>query len=742
MLPLLSGLLLAVNTYAAHIIGGVITYKCLGYTNNDPNTHSRTYQFSMKIYRDCQGNGAGFDSDPMGAFDASVTIFQEGSNTPLTTYLLDPPEVTDVDPNPGNSCVIVPPFVCVEQGEYIFPIINLPIIEGSYFITYQRCCRNNTISNIFNPAASGATYTMELTAAAQAACNSSPVFDNFPPAVLCVGEAFTFNHVATDPDGDQLVYELCTPFLGGGTQGNFGPTGVAPNPDLPPPYAGVNFIAPNYTALHPLGVNSGIAINPVTGILTGTPLTVGQFVVGICVSEYRNGVLLSTVRRDFQFNITTCQVLVSAELEAEQQNGVYQYESCGDLSLFFENESFQQSNIHNFHWEFDIPGPPVTVNTWDASVDFPEPGNYTGRLLLNTNDICPDTARLNIQIYPGITADFVSDYDTCRAGLVDFNDLSVTGGQITSSAWDFGDGNNSTSRSPQHSYRLPGEYQVSLEVENANGCSDRLQTLLRYFPVPQLILVTPNRKEDCPPAEIRFNNLSAPLDETYEITWDFGDGRSSNEVSPAHVFEEVGLFDVSMAITSPIGCHTDTTFREMINILPGPIADFSFTPEKPDPFNPLITFTDHSTDAWRWNWNFDGVHTSIEQHPTYLLPDTGIYRVVLRVTHPNGCQDTLARLIDVAPVVTFHMPNAFTPNNDSVNDVFKGEGFLRGVEDFSLKIWSRWGDLIFESSSPDFGWNGLIGSQQAPQGVYLYEVSVGHPRGIPEFYKGFVTLVR
>jgi gliding motility-associated-like protein len=88
------------------------------------------------------------------------------------------------------------------------------------------------------------------------------------------------------------------------------------------------------------------------------------------------------------------------------------------------------------------------------------------------------------------------------------------------------------------------------------------------------------------------------------------------------------------------------------------------------------------------------------------------------------------------------MPNAFTPNNDSVNDVFKGEGFLRGVRQFSLKIWSRWGELIFETNDPDFGWNGLIGNQQAPQGVYLYEVSLNHPRGAPEFYKGFVTLVR
>lgn len=743
LLPLLVGLLFATNAHAAHIIGGVITYYCLGYTNNDPSTQSRTYHFNMKIYRDCQGNGAGFDSAFDGAYAASVTIYKAGSSTPISVFELDPPEINPVDLNPGNACVVVPPNVCVEQGEYIFPFINLPIINESYFITYQRCCRNNTITNIFNPGASGATYTIELTAAAQAVGNSSPVFNNFPPPVLCAGEPFTVNHTATDADGDLLIYEFCTPFLGGGTMGNFGPNGVAPNPDLPPPYAGVNFKAPTYTALNPLGIASGLSIGSTSGILTGTPNIVGQFVVGICVSEYRNGVLLSTVRRDFQFNVTTCEILVSARLQAPLVDGVYVYKSCGDNSLVFANQSIQQQNIDEFRWEFDLGGSPTSVNQWNAAVDFPGPGSYIGRLLLNPGDLCSDTALLQVNIYPGITADFVSEYDTCVAGLVDFRDLSVSGAEaITSWNWRFGDGKISTTPSPQHDYRDPGQRVVTLEVQDIDGCQDTVQRIIRYFPVPGLILVSPNRMEDCPPAEITFTNLSSPIDESYQVIWDFGDGNTSNEISPTHVFEEAGVYDVSLSITSPIGCLTDTVFRELIQIQPKPVANFTVSPEKPDPFDPVVSFTDRSIDAWRWNWNFDGVYTSIEQNPVYTLQDTGLHRVVLRVTNALGCQDTTSRLIDVAPFISFHMPNAFTPNNDSVNDVFKGEGFLRGVRQFSLKIWSRWGELIFETNDPDFGWNGLIGNQQAPQGVYLYEVSLNHPRGAPEFYKGFVTLVR
>lgn len=731
---------------AAHIIGGEITYQCLGFTNNDPNTQSRTYLFNMKIYRDCQGNGANFDGAPGGAFDTHITIYRASSSNPVFVYILDPPVVQFVDPNPGNACVVIPPNVCVQRGEYEFPFIDLPIINESYYITYQRCCRNNTITNIVNPGGSGATYTMELTAAAQAVGNSSPTFNAFPPAVLCAGQPFSINHTATDIDGDQLVYELCTPLLGGGmstANGSANFNGLAPNPDAPPPYNGVNFQAPNFTALNPLGAAAGVSIGTNTGILTGEPMLGGQFVVGVCVSEYRNGVLLSTVRRDFQFNVTTCQITVAAGIQAELQNGVYLYNSCGEQTLNFVNQSMQPQNINSFRWEFDTDEPTTIINTWNATMTFPGTGSYEGRLLLNPGEDCSDTAFIKVNIFPGITADFESDYDTCKAGLVDFKDLSLSGaGQIVEWNWTFGDGKTSASQNPQHPYREPGQRVIGLQVEDVDGCRDTVEKFLNYFPVPGLILISPNRVEDCAPAEISFNNLSSPIDERYEVVWDFGDGGSSEEISPAHVYEQDGLFDVSLSITSPIGCQTDTVFQDLIRVLPGPVADFEFSPESPDAFDPVVTFTDQSSGAWRWNWNFDGLHTSIEQNPAYVFQDTGSYKVVLTVTHPNGCQDTTSRYIDIVPKITFQMPNAFTPNDDSVNDVFKGEGFLRGVEAFTLKIWSRWGEMVFESDDPDLGWNGRVGSQQAPSGIYLYEVYMNHPRGERLFYKGFVTLVR
>ena len=185
-------------------------------------------------------------------------------------------------------------------------------------------------------------------------------------------------------------------------------------------------------------------------------------------------------------------------------------------------------------------------------------------------------------------------------------------------------------------------------------------------------------------------------------------------------------------------------FKDLISIEPSPIADFTFSPDNPDNFNPEVEFTDLSSGADRWFWDFDGRATSILQDPVYSFPDTGQQAVTLIVTHPSGCQDSITQIVDVEPKVTFFMPNAFTPNDDSVNDVFKGKGFLRGFKEYNMQIWNRWGEMIFESNDPEEGWNGLLGNngRRAPGGLYLYYITLKGPRGETTQYKGYATLVR
>jgi len=211
-----------------------------------------------------------------------------------------------------------------------------------------------------------------------------------------------------------------------------------------------------------------------------------------------------------------------------------------------------------------------------------------------------------------------------------------------------------------------------------------------------------------------------------------------------HTYDQSGVYDVSLEIISPIGCRVAETFNSLIRVEPGPTADFVFTPDELTSFNNTATFTNTSQNDASWFWDFDREAFSTEENPIYTFRDTGLQEVKLIVTRDNGCQDTIVKFIDVIPEVLFHMPNAFTPNNDGSNEEFFGKGVLDGIQDFEFSIWNRWGERIFFTTDPEQGWNGKKDNvgEEAPVGSYIYLVTFVDPRGAPNKLKGNVNLVR
>ena len=716
-----------------------MTYVCLGEDPNEPG--SNLYEVTMIVYRDCFGNGADFDSTP-GPDNplASVTIYKGTSDVPyIWTIYLGAPIITEIDPSFGNNpCLIIPPNVCAEQGIYTFEV-SLPITDENYQIVYQRCCRNESITNI-ETGFVGSTYSVTITPKAQSECNNSPVFNSFPPPVICVNRAINFDHSAFDAEGDQIVYEFCSPLLGGEA------SVVAPNPEPPPPYEEVEFVLPFYTPLNPLGVSTDVAIDPVTGMITGTPTIQGRFVVGVCVQEFRNGELLSVIQRDFQFNVSHCEPLVNADPGGILIAGNHEFYSCVDSTINFFDQSTGQQYIEDYYWEFDLESSnSVSFTDKDVTVTFPGPGIYNGMLILNRGDFCTDTADIKVTIAPPVTADFTSSYDTCVAGPVEFIDKSIPGGyEIVDWLWDFDDGNITMQTNPTHQFEAPGLRNIKLIITDEFGCRDTAYQEVDWFPVPPLIIVEPSSFVGCPPLPVLFENLSSPIDSTYEIVWDFGDGGFSSEISPNYTFEKPGLFDIKLEITSPIGCYTSSTFEDWIFIDSTLVADFTYAPDLITSYDPRVNFTDNSLSAASWNWTFDDYGTSIAQNPSFVFPDTGLMEVELVVTHFYGCKDTILKIVDVQPEVKFFLPNAFTPNQDAKNEQFKPKGQFYGIRDYEMKILNRWGEIIFQANDPAEGWNGRVNNtgKICQSGVYVYMVTFTGPRGEKSEYKGFATLVK
>ena len=263
---------------AAHILSGNIGYECLG--NGD-------YIFTIEMERDCYSGGATFDDQ------INVAIYSEGIL--LHDLNIGRGPIIDVVSEDYENCVPTDFEVCREETSYIFQV-NLPVIDKTYTIAHQRCCWSEIIGNILNPGETGITITTDLTPLAQSICHSQEISSVPISFLACPNTEVNIDLPLQDSEGDSLVYEVCLPYRGGGfvsaTGGNpNGCLGITPMPACPPPYEELEF-APGYDYDNPFPTVDGFNFS--NGVLQFTPSTLGHFLTGLCISEYRNGELLSS----------------------------------------------------------------------------------------------------------------------------------------------------------------------------------------------------------------------------------------------------------------------------------------------------------------------------------------------------------------------------------------------------------------------------------------------------------------
>ncbi len=745
--------LLLVGTLSAkHIVGGEVTYECLGEADNG----EVRYRVKFYLYRDCgPATGAEFDNVPNvdgQILQFTYTIFRDGEIFRGTSSTIGQEDLI-VDPislNFNNPCLEIPPNLCVERGVYTTEI-TLPRSTESYTISYQRCCRTDFIANIVDPQNTGATYLATISPEAQQSCNSSPTFTKFPPLVICNNFPVTFDHSATDADGDSLVYRFSDPYVGGGNiqspPGNRSFDGVAPDPESPPPYAPVTFNQ-QFTAENPLAGSDPISIDATTGLISGIPEALGQYVVCVTVEEYRDGELLGETRRDFQFNVVSCDQSVFARAAAGDEADSISSDLilvCGDTALTVVDESGRREFIETVAWTFfGTSEGDVTSDESSVRVGYPGYGTYPAQLIANPGLVCTDTAEFNIVLAPPIEAEFDYTFDTCVYGPIAFRDITTLGtNSVSSRVWDFGDGGTSTEENPTYLYDQAGERDIVLELRDDNNCVSRDSAEIAYFPAPRSLDIDANSDGLCAPALVEFGQRDSLLSSDYTVFWDFGNGDSSDELNPSYTYAEPGSYSVFFSAESRYGCFADTQLNDPLVVQPRPEAGFSFVPTELTVLEPTVNFTDESQLAAAWSWQFDSLGTSRATDPSFTFPDSGSYRIDQLVAHRNGCIDTATQFLRVAPYFSYAVPNAFTPNGDGNNERFLGAGYTRYLQEFELQVFNRWGEKVFETSDVLEGWDGY--SQRngglAPPGAYLYIVNYTALDG-PQQLTGYLTLLQ
>ena len=353
-------------------------------------------------------------------------------------------------------------------------------------------------------------------------------------------------------------------------------------------------------------------------------------------------------------------------------------------------------------------------------------------------------------------ADFrIQESLLCSRDSLHFKDESwVFNGEIVTWKWKFNDQFNENDKSPLQNpaylYSYGGDYDPTLVVTSDSGCySSKLKSVsLNSAPVNHLYA---NVDYGCGPQnEILFRDTAYLANgniDYYQWIFGFNDTVYTQEDSLMHQLN-IGSYNVISRVVSDVGCVGLDSLRGF-NVYDKPIADFGFYPDDPTIKEPEVLFNDKSigTDVpvEYYHWDFGDGTDTVGLDPLHVFQDTGSFNVLLTVMDQNGCVDTMSTLVYVDAVYSFYMPNAFSPNGNGLNDVFGPVGSYFEDTNYEFYVFSRWGELLFESFDPSVKWEGdyhKTSRKQVPLGVYSWFIRVKDALGSEHVYKGFVTVVR
>ncbi len=284
-----------------------------------------------------------------------------------------------------------------------------------------------------------------------------------------------------------------------------------------------------------------------------------------------------------------------------------------------------------------------------------------------------------------------------------------------------------------------------------DGCSSKADTVystITVNPLPDVAFGADNT-QGCAPLCVQFRNYSKiGAGSIVQWDWNFGDGSISSEQYPIHCYAKPGKYTVILTATSASGCSAGLTKVNYINVYGTPTASFTANPQPTDINNPLINFTDQSSDkdgiaTWMWTFGEPGdSNSSYDENPYHRYKDTGTYKANLIVVNVHGCVDSVTHDVVIGPDFTLYFPNAFTPNADGTNETFTAKGSY--VKEFEMYIYDRWGMKLYHTTDIEKGWNGTVdgGNTICQEDTYVYVATASDPRGNKHQYLGKVTLIK
>ncbi len=295
---------------------------------------------------------------------------------------------------------------------------------------------------------------------------------------------------------------------------------------------------------------------------------------------------------------------------------------------------------------------------------------------------------------------------------------------------------------------LTSASSTSVTYPNQFGCDSVLNLHLIVNPNPVLDFSIP-AWSGCLPLSIAFTNNQVEANTIYN--WSFGNAvTSSNAATLNNLYTQPGCYDVSLTATNQFGCAANLTQTDAICFDHNPVADFEIQNNPLPIINPTTLLQNTSQSATSSVWDFgDGSASSTVFSPIHTFPEkAGAYTVTLQIANSNGCTDATTQILQIEQDPIYYVPNAFTPNGSELNNVFLPIfSPSLALQSYSLQIFNRWGEIIFESQDPLKGWDGTIATtnvaSMSPDGMYTYKINFVETGFEKEFeVVGSVVLVR
>lgn len=442
-------------------------------------------------------------------------------------------------------------------------------------------------------------------------------------------------------------------------------------------------------------------------------------------------------------NITFSQCGPKAILPLQEE--MADFESyCQGLTVHFDNLSY---GTDSYYWDFGVAGTEIDISTQLApTFTYPAPGDYQVMLIANPGSSCTDTTFMDLHLNEEIDAHFATPPLQC----VTDNNFSFQGqGTFPATGasfyWDFGPFANpqfSSEQNPQNIvFNSDGYHEITYTVYYDQCETDHTDELL-IAAIPTINFSISDELK-CEPYHAQLINFSTATTTIYS-EWQFGDGSNSFDTHPYHWYTDAGIYDVSLTIWTDDGCVDTLTLTKtnFIQVYPSPTAAFEVSPTEQDAYHADFYFTDLSIDAEEIVYHFGDGFSSTATNVWHNYQDQGVFHPYQIVTNEFGCTDIAYQQLTVIPLIPVMVPNAFTPDGDALNNVFKPVWYDENMP-FEMWIFNRWGEEIFYANQPSASWDGTANGVLVEEDSYVWRiVYLDYETGLPVELVGHVLVLR